>query len=105
MTKQKPPTREDCAWEIYVQLVGNGRCTSYAEAAIGAFNAVEAFETQRTKRRDTLETNTVAASGDNVAQARAENAMKQSSDPIQLGALKKGEVLPDSPFGVVKPNP
>jgi hypothetical protein len=100
MTKQNTPASEDRAWEIFVQLVGNGRCTSYADAAIGAFNAVEAFETQRTKRRES-ETNTVAASGDDVAQARAENAMKQSSDAsLPWGVVRKGEALdPDSPFG------
>lgn len=47
------------AWEIFVQLVGNGRCRSYHEAAEAAFDAAKAFDSQ-CQRRHSEKSKTIA---------------------------------------------
>jgi hypothetical protein len=77
MPHEIAPT-EDRAWEIFVRLVGNG--TRPADAISAAFEAVQVFGDHCEQRRESLESNTIAKSGDEAAQARAENA-RHSADP------------------------
>jgi hypothetical protein len=59
---------ELAAWEVFVQLVGNGRCATEADAAAEAFRAVDIFDIHCKQRRESKESK------------RAEEQKTQASD-------------------------
>jgi hypothetical protein len=75
---------EQLAWEVFVQIVGNGRCASHDKAAEAAFDAVESFEMACNQHRESKKSKRSEEQSSSEGQ---ESAKLQSSEPLPFGVL------------------